>query len=127
MAANRGTGFAAFDCADIAGTIASRSGSASAAPTPRMNVRRGNAIFLITMSRSPARRDGAPRRSIRALLRHPHLKRRARDDALHDRRKTVGRARRLPLDLADRRRVEGLESPPERIGQQLLGERGEEV
>src|SRR5437764_14920231 len=119
MAANRGAGFAAFDCADIAGTIASRSGSASVAPIPRMNVRRGNAIFLITMSRSPARRDGAPPPSIRALLRHPHLKRRARDDAMDDRRKTVARARRLALDLADRRRVEGFESPPKRIGKQL--------
>ena len=34
---------------DIAGIIASRSGNATVAPMPRMNVRRGNAIFVITI------------------------------------------------------------------------------
>src|SRR5262245_38026795 len=78
-AANRGAAVVALDWADIAGTIASRNGSANVAPMPRMNVRRGNAILVITIDTSPA--------LVRAVPRHPHLKRRARDDTLDERAK----------------------------------------
>ena len=47
MAAKRGAAFEPR--ADIAGTIASSNGSATVAPIPRMNVRRGSAIFVITI------------------------------------------------------------------------------
>src|SRR5689334_10405084 len=51
MAPNRGTGFAAVAAvAVIAGTMASSSGSARVAPTPRRNVRRGNDCFVMIMT-----------------------------------------------------------------------------
>src|SRR5262245_58057138 len=114
MAAKRGAPAAR---AVIAGTIASRNGSASVAPMPRRKARRGNAILVITIE--------AP--SIRARWRHSHLKRRARDDALNKRQEPVVRARRLTLDVADRRRVGGLNAAPQRIGQHLLGKGRQEL
>jgi hypothetical protein len=42
----------AFVAAVNAGTIASSHGSATAAPTPRRNVRRGNDIFVMNIARS---------------------------------------------------------------------------
>ena len=49
-APKRGGGFAAvFAMAVNAGTIASRNGSATAAPIPRRNVRRGSDSFVMNM------------------------------------------------------------------------------
>ena len=51
MKPRRGDGFAAVRASAVpAGTIASSSGNASVAPTPRRNVRRGNDIFVIIMT-----------------------------------------------------------------------------
>jgi len=46
LAVKRGVPFA---CAFSAGDMASRSGNATAAPIPRRNVRRGNAVFVINI------------------------------------------------------------------------------
>src|SRR4051812_38269512 len=43
-------GDAALAATDNAGTMASRNGRARVAPTPRKNVRRGSAIFVMIMS-----------------------------------------------------------------------------
>src|SRR5262245_10282666 len=49
----RRTGFAGVAAiADIAGTIASSSGRATVTPSPRRNVRRGNAILLMIIELS---------------------------------------------------------------------------
>ena len=50
MAVNRG---APLTWAFIAGAMASRNGSATVAPMPRMNVRRGNASFATSTRRAP--------------------------------------------------------------------------
>src|SRR5262245_36521030 len=100
MAAKRGTDVSALVRADIAGTIASRSGNASVAPIPRMNVRRGNALFAITIAAPSSCPSICGQRG-------PHLKRRARDDALDQRGEAIVRGRRVSLDPPDRRRIRG--------------------
>ncbi len=51
----RQIGFAAlFTVAEKAGTIASSNGNATAAPNPRRNVRRGNAILVTIMTAASA-------------------------------------------------------------------------
>src|SRR5712692_4458259 len=117
------------------GTIASSSGSASAAPMPRKKVRRGNAILVIVMTGSlllnktrnagcpygpssltSGRRGGRWRRYSR-----PHLKGRAPDNARDQRPKTVMVRGRVARDLADGGRVVVFDAAPERIDEQLFG------
>src|SRR5688572_28684756 len=101
----------------MAGIIASRNGSATVAPRPRINVLRGNASFVITIcSLQSCSTKVEPYQSlIREVLSHPHCKRSARDNALNQRFELVVLFRGVALDLADRRRVGRLEASPKRI------------
>src|SRR6185295_409516 len=69
-----------------AGTIDSRNGSASVAPSPRSTVRRGS-DFLVTNIGSLF--------SVRRGLLRPHLKRSAHGDAEHDGIETIAVRRRV--------------------------------
>src|SRR2546428_3040605 len=94
---------AAVGAAERAGTIASRNGSATVAPRPRRNVRRGSAIFVTIMSEvSKLSRAGGGISRWRRRRRSPHLERRALDDAEDQRRETVVVVLRAMQDSADR-------------------------
>src|SRR5712671_1447256 len=91
-----------------AGVIASSMGSASAAPAPRRNVRRGMDFLVISMAHSP------------------HLKWRALDDAENYCRPSMVFRRSLGHDLAQHRMIVGLDAAPQRIGHEALRERVDE-
>ena len=109
-----------------AGTIASSSGSAIAAPNvPRRNVRRDRCFFVMIMATAPS--------LVRPLLDwfgrlqpRPHLERRALDDAVNDRREAVVVLRRLLHDAPDDRHIGRLEAAAQRVGQHPLGQHGDE-
>src|SRR6188768_1670767 len=90
------------------GSIASSSGSAMVAPTPRRNVRLGNAVFVRNMSGLqfrccrllPTRYFLCRRRRLQA-----HLKGRAVYDPLQQRSKTILLLFRLAHDLSHGRHV----------------------
>src|SRR4051812_23652810 len=108
-APNRGVAAAAE--ALKAGSIASRNGTATAAPTPFKKVRRGSDSFernigLLSCSKYVAARS--------------HLKRHAVGDAENEGGELVLLARRISDDAADRGHVELVESPSKRIRHQLL-------
>src|SRR5437867_4942047 len=122
MNPNRGVGFAAVRVrSESAGTIASNSGSANVAPTPRRNVRRGNDILVMMNMTSSTFPDARPEgRARNATRRRPelqlgrgssHLKRRALDDPENDPREPIVVARSLARDRADGRRVIVLDPP----------------
>src|SRR5512139_3590978 len=103
----RGMGLAAvFTWAVRAGTIASSSGSPSATPAPRRNVRRGNAILMMFMttillclscSQLPQRDLGC--RTHRRRLRGPaHLERRAPNNPQDDVREAIAPGAAPPHD-----------------------------
>src|SRR5712671_2546870 len=91
-----------------AGVIASSMGSASAAPAPRKNVRRGMDFLVITMAHSP------------------HLKWRASYDAENHGRPPMVFCRSLVDDLAQNRMVVGFNTAPQCIGHKALAERVDE-
>src|SRR6185503_19288834 len=93
-----------------AGTIASSSGSASAVPAPRRNVRLGIAFRKTIMSAGS-----------------PHLKRHAGDDPHDDRRPAVVTGRRVAHDRPHRRHVVRLDTPSQRVGQQPFRGRRHEL
>src|SRR5687768_15930847 len=119
MAVNRG---AALAWALMAGTIASRNGSATVAPRPRMNVRRGNASFVITIRQPPkfAQLTLSPTVLIRVILRHSHCKRCTGHNPLNKRLEPVIVACGIPFNRPHRRRIDGLQPPPERIDHELF-------
>src|SRR5687768_4996336 len=120
MAVNRG---APLTWAFIAGAMASRNGSATVAPMPRMNVRRGNASLVITIEISLQNRSTKVEPYlclIAVFLSHPHCKRSARHNPLNQRFELVVLPRGVPLDFADRRRVGGFQAPAQRIHHQLF-------
>src|SRR5688572_19631492 len=92
-----------------AGTMLSSSGKAIVAPSPRNTVRRSRCILLMNMS--------APR------LRSTHLKRLAPDDPEDQRRPAVAVLAHVAHQLAHGRLIEVLDAAPQRVGQQLLGDR----
>src|SRR5258705_12160758 len=85
-----------------AGVIASSTGSASAAPAPRKNVRRGMDFLVITMADSP------------------HLKWRAFYDAENHGRPPIVFCRSLVDDLAQNRMVVRVNTAPQCIGHNEL-------
>src|SRR3954447_25272159 len=91
-----------------AGVIASSMGSASAAPAPRKNARRGM-DFLV-----------------RTIVHSPHLKWRALDDAENHGRPLMVFRRGLGHDLAQRRTIVRLDAATQRIGHEAFGERVDE-
>src|SRR6185436_18707865 len=97
-------------CAVSAGTIASRNGSASVAPTPLSTARRDK-WSLWTNIQSPLQ------------LSAPHPERRAGHDTPDERREAIAVARGVTHDGAYRRHVGGLEAAAERIRHQLLAHR----
>src|SRR5882672_9964999 len=127
-----------------AGTMASSSGRASVAPTPRRKVRRGRAslamnIFLLAGAPPPLgsrrlRGPIAPRRSARLMrlicrlhrLRPPHLKRKTLANSQHDRAHLVVARRGVAHDLPHGGHVVILDAPTERVGQQLFCQRTDE-
>src|ERR1700736_4316074 len=121
---NRFTGLAAvFAMADSAGTMLSRNGNASVAPMPRSTVRRGIAfleinIALLLFFRHAKRWPALDR---------PHAERRARDNACDDRRPAVIVLSRVARDLANRRLIVVFEAAAGGIGQQLGGQRPDEI
>src|SRR3954470_23197182 len=128
-------GAALVAAADSAGTIASSNGSASAAPTPRRNVRRGKAIFvmiiyLLSLIRMLLNTLLLTRRRGSALFlegRPPHLERRALHDAEHERRDAIVVARRVAHDRAHGGVGVLFRAPPERIGKRVFGRRRENL
>src|SRR5215510_13219603 len=117
--------------AESAGTIASRSGSASDTPIPRRNVRRGNASFSMYMASAPrasflllcGRRLRPPGPIVRHSCRRvrlPHLKRRALRDADDESLHRVVRSFGIADDPPDRRRIVVLQTASERVGHELL-------
>src|ERR1700694_1321572 len=79
MNPRRRTGFAGVAAiAENAGTMASRSGSPSAVPIPRRNVRRGNDIFVMNTAITLTLPCGS---SVLSRARPSHLERRARHHA----------------------------------------------
>src|SRR5262245_26740991 len=125
--AKRRTGRAGVSAIAVAaGTIASSSGSARAAPAPRRNVRRGNAFLVITMWRSPVSslaRGGCRGDRHLAATGPPHLERRAVHDPGHDRGPSIIRGTSIADDRANDRHIRVLEAASERVGEQLLRER----
>src|SRR5436190_8823423 len=136
-------GLAADVCsADSAGSMLSRSGSASIEPIPRSTVRRGIAIFEMIIASLSYRRSEDPKifcaplsvsvaRSRRRLSRlsrsDRHAERRALDDAGDDGRPGVIAGRRVARDAADRRCVVMVEAAADRVGEKLRAERADEV
>src|SRR5436305_4020254 len=88
-----------------AGVMASRTGSAMAAPIP------------CNIARLESRLPGFMRCSFHSVS---HLERRALDDRGNQARKFVVCGRRLPADLVDHRGIGSLQTPSQRKGQHLL-------
>src|SRR5262245_4439455 len=101
----RGATFAAvFPCATRAGTIASRNGSATVAPSPFSSSRRAMCRFVMNIAvLSPSVTgnrilNGAVGGGLMGPL---HPKRRTLHDTHHDRREAIVRRRRVAHDLTD--------------------------
>src|SRR5216110_3503438 len=109
---------AAFANTERAGTIASRNGSATAAPMPRSTVRRDIVLFEINI-RSPLPLTIG--RGQRRFDRFRHPERRAVDDAEHERRHAKVVLSGVADDRADRGHVGVLDPPSERVGHQVFG------
>src|SRR5580765_74483 len=99
------------DCAESAGTMASRNGSETATLAPRRNVRRESDFFVMNMV-------------VSLLLRLPHLKRSALYYAQDQGRKRIPVSRGLTRDRADRWSIIVLQVPADCIHQQLFRNRG---
>src|SRR5262245_57284103 len=112
----RAVGFAAvFLSPARAGTIPSSSGSASVAPTPRRNVRRGRCLWvmIIPYSKIP---------NSKFLVTCEARKRRAPDDSEDERRPAIVVRRRVVHDSPDGWRIVVLQPASERVGQKPLGD-----
>src|ERR1700730_5256050 len=121
---NRFTGLAAvFAMADSAGTMLSRNGNASVAPMPRNTVRRGIAFLEINIALPLFCRDA---NRLPALDR-PHAERRARDNACDDRRPAIVALSRVTRDFTHRRLIVVFEAAADGVGQQLGGQRPDEI
>src|SRR6187402_2109206 len=123
MNPSRGVDFT--ELAASAGTIASSSGSDTAAPMPLMNVRRSSFFFernialpLLLLCLVACL---AGRRRARLCLCLPHLERRALHHAEHQRTELVVVLRRLTDDAADDGKVEVLDVASNGVHQELLG------
>src|ERR1700730_3449593 len=119
----RGTGAAAVLATAVnAGTIASSSGSPKVAPTPRRNVRRGSASFVITIPILSFVRILRPHSSSchrRRSTRSPPLERHTVDDTSHQRFERVLARGGITHDRADVRLVRWLRAAAERVADQL--------
>src|SRR5436190_15706224 len=103
MQARRVFGLAAVWADGVAaGTIDSRNGSATLAPTPCRNVRRDTCFFMMNMTRL-----------LSSALLPLHLKRRALDDPQDDRREAIVAGRGASNDRANGRHISVLHRPPE--------------
>src|SRR5262245_38034853 len=89
-----------------AGTMASSSGRARAVPPPRSSARLDNGLLRCMLLSGGS----------------SHLEGPATDNLHHQRGKAIVVRRHLARDLVHSRPVVRLESPPQRIGEQLLGE-----
>src|SRR5687767_8714067 len=98
------------------GSMASRNGSAIAAPIPRRTVLRESCFRM--MKSMPRLLVGEVNPLIRG--RSPHQKRGALDDSSDDRRPGVVGGFRITNDPAHGRAVEVLDAPSQRIGHQLF-------
>src|SRR5437867_5769979 len=123
----RGLGAAAVCAsAELAGIIASRSGSASVQPALFRNVRRRMCFFAMniwlsgSLAAGPFRGDGVTRHRPFLNL-HVHLERRAVDDAEDERGETIVASFRVSRDRSHERHVLILDAASERVRQQLLG------
>src|SRR5215510_5920667 len=113
-------GFAAvWAIAVKAGTIASSRGRLTVAPSPRRNVRRGSDIFVTIMAKSSLEILNVPRSS--------HHKRVARRDADDEGRELELVGRRAANDASNHRHIVILDAATERVREQLLGERRDEL
>src|SRR3954463_11694156 len=92
------------DCAERAGTMASRKGSETATLAPLRNVRRESDFFVMNMV-------------VSLLLSLPHLKRSALYNAENERGESIPASRRLSLDSTHRRSIIVLKVPSDRIHQ----------
>ena len=134
MQTSRVFGTAAVRASSVrAGTMASSSGSDTAAPMPRSTVRRETALrvrYIVgspaTAARAAARRGrtGGRRRHQRGggLVGLPHLERHARDDAHEEARKPVVVRGGIADDRPHRRHVARVEQTAEAITEEVLGE-----
>src|SRR5688572_28617721 len=120
---NRCFGAAAVCASAVrAGTMASRKGSASAAPAPRRTVRRGMCFFVINMMNVSPLLTSRPLSSGGGCgWLHVHLEHLVLDDAQHERREAVVARLGLANDGAHDGHVVVLDAAAERIGQQALG------
>src|SRR5262245_53044906 len=113
-------GFAAvWAIAVKAGTIASSRGRLTVAPRPRRNVRRGSDIFVTIMAKSSLE-----------ILRVPgssHHKRVARRDADDEGRELELVSRGAAHNASNHRHIVILDAASERVREQLLGERRDEL
>src|SRR5688572_29894888 len=99
------------------GSIASRKGSATAAPIPRRTVLRESCFLM--MKSMPRLLVGEVNPLVRG--RGPHHERGALDDSGDDRRPGVVGGFRFTNDLTNGRTVEVLDAPSQRIGHELFG------
>src|SRR3989337_494302 len=127
MAPNRNGALAAvWLWAVIAGTIAARKGSATAAPmVPRKNVRRDRCFFVMIIAPPPSvnLRDFVS--SLNWTDLGPHLERHALDDPHDDRLEAIVVLRRVLHDAPDNGHIGGFEPPAQRVDQQVLGHRAD--
>src|ERR1700680_1630505 len=117
---NRGFGLAAV-CANAtpAGTIASRSGSASAAPAPRRTVRRDMCFFVINVI---AVFSSTGRHLLVAVVYfHVHLERRALHDTQHYGSELVLAGGRIAHDRPHQWHVLILNAAAQGVSEQVLG------
>src|SRR5689334_10008108 len=98
----------------MAGTIDSRSGSASVVPMPRRIVRRDSALFVTNIVSSLDRSLPA------------HLKRRALHDPENHGGEPVVLGGGVTKHAADDRHVVLMQTAPQAVGQEFLGERPDE-
>src|SRR6185503_13345884 len=103
-----------------AGTIASSSGNARVAPSPRRTVRRGSACFVMNIRCSLSTRHPGGFFS-RAL--DAHLEWYAPHDAEHNRREPVVLLLGIPGNRAHCWHVRGRQAAAERVGQQPFRQR----
>src|SRR5215467_12254169 len=142
MAPNRVLPLAAVCASAVpAGTIDSRNGSAIDTPTPRRNVRRDRCILLmnisalwqltndneqVTAEEEPLHISKLLVVTCNLLLLHSHLERITRHHTKDQRRESVVVLRSAVNDGTNRRHVEVLHGPSQRIREQLLGDVGHE-
>src|SRR6185312_14644945 len=106
-----------------AGRIASRNGSATAAPAPRRIVRREMCFLVINLISVPF--PGA-RRKLWSLARTLHFKRQTLHNAEYKLREAIIVRRQIRFDCLQRRPVIPFEPAAQRVDHHLLRDRGGE-